>query len=179
MRTTLNCNCATLNIARNNDAMLRPTRRAVLGALAAAPLAASPAFAARRLDIVATTAMIADMAARIGGDRVSVASLMGPGVDPHGYRQTRADIVKLTRSDLALWNGLYLEAQMEEFFHQLAATRGRVLPLAESLLSIGDQLSGSRHSSLQDFERAVIWELRLPRTALAVLCPVTARAANC
>ncbi len=43
------------------------------------------------------------------------------------------------------------------------------LPLAESLLSIGDQLSGSRHSSLQDFERAVIWELRLPRTALAVL----------
>ncbi len=42
------------------------------------------------------------------------------------------------------------------------------LPLAQSLLSILDQLAGSHHSELADYERAVIWELRLPRTILAV-----------
>jgi len=66
------------------------------------------------LDVVATTGMIADTARRIGGDLVNVQALMGPGVDPHAYRQTRTDIVAMAKADLVLWNGLYLEAQMED-----------------------------------------------------------------
>ena len=45
---------------------------------------------------------------------------MGPGVDPHSYRQTRTDIAAMARADLVLWHGLYLEAQMEEFLLDLA-----------------------------------------------------------
>jgi manganese/zinc/iron transport system substrate-binding protein len=45
---------------------------------------------------------------------------MGPGVDPHSYRQTRSDIAALVNADLTLWHGLYLEAQMEEFIGQLS-----------------------------------------------------------
>jgi manganese/zinc/iron transport system substrate-binding protein len=44
---------------------------------------------------------------------------MGPGVDPHAYRQTRSDIVATASADLVLWHGLYLEAQMEEFLLEL------------------------------------------------------------
>jgi manganese/zinc/iron transport system substrate-binding protein len=44
---------------------------------------------------------------------------MGPGVDPHAYRQTRSDIVATANADLVLWHGLYLEAQMEEFLIEL------------------------------------------------------------
>ncbi len=72
------------------------------------------------VNVVATTGMIADAARAIGGDLVTVVALMGPGVDPHAYRQTRADIVAAARADLVLWNGLYLEAQMEDFFLNLA-----------------------------------------------------------
>jgi manganese/zinc/iron transport system substrate-binding protein len=46
--------------------------------------------------VVATTGMIADAARAVGGDLVEVQALMGPGVDPHAYRQTRTDIVALT-----------------------------------------------------------------------------------
>jgi hypothetical protein len=53
----------------------------------------SPAIAQERLEIVATTGMIADAAREVGGDLVKVSALMGPGVDPHAYRQTRSDIV--------------------------------------------------------------------------------------
>ncbi|MET4104357.1 manganese/zinc/iron transport system substrate-binding protein [Roseovarius sp. MBR-78] len=91
-------------------------------------LAAAAAFAAPRahaqggpLGIVATTGMIADAARDIGGDHVEVQALMGPGIDPHSYRQTRTDIAALTRADLVLWHGLYLEAQMEDFLHRLGA----------------------------------------------------------
>jgi len=76
--------------------------------------------------------MIADAARQVGGDLVEVRALMGPGVDPHAYRQTRSDIVAMTRADLVLWHGLYLEAQMEDFFHQLAKRR-TVVAVAEAL----------------------------------------------
>ncbi len=55
---------------------------------------------------------------------------MGPGVDPHSYRQTRSDIVAMTRADVVLWHGLYLEAQMEEFFDRSRRKR-RVVAVAE------------------------------------------------
>lgn len=106
-------------------------RAALLGGLAV--VATAPmARAQTRLNVVATTGMIADAVARVGGDLVAVRALMGPGVDPHGYRQTRSDIVAMTRADLVLWHGLYLEAQMERFFADLGKKR-RVVAVAERL----------------------------------------------
>ena len=117
--------------------MTRTTRRhflhlatATIGtaALMATPLRARPAA----LNVVATTGMIADAARNVGGDLVEVTALMGPGVDPHSYRQTRSDIVALTRADAVLWHGLYLEAQMEEMLLKLA-DRGRVTAVGEAV----------------------------------------------
>lgn len=84
---------------------------------------ADPVSAAPVVTVVATTSMIADAARQIGGDRVAVTALMGPGVDPHSYRQTRSDIAAMLRADAVLWHGLYLEAQLEEFLHDLAKRR--------------------------------------------------------
>jgi manganese/zinc/iron transport system substrate-binding protein len=88
--------------------------------------------AAAQVNVIATTGMIADAARQIGGTHVEVRALMGPGVDPHGYRQTRSDIVAMTRADLVLWHGLYLEAQMEEFLLDLGRRRA-VVAVAETL----------------------------------------------
>jgi manganese/zinc/iron transport system substrate-binding protein len=103
---------------------MRISRRGVVGLLGMALLAPAPrVFADAPLKVVATSGMIADAARRIGGEHVEVRALMGPGVDPHAYRQTRTDIVAMTRADLVLRHGLYLEAQMEDFFADLAANR--------------------------------------------------------
>lgn len=102
---------------------LLPTLTAVLVAVAAVFALPATASAADKLTVVATTGMIADAARRIGGDAVEVRALMGPGVDPHAYRQTRTDIVAMTKADLILRHGLFLEAQMEEFFQKLGRTR--------------------------------------------------------
>ncbi|WP_275401727.1 metal ABC transporter solute-binding protein, Zn/Mn family [Rhodosalinus halophilus] len=95
-------------------------------------LLAVGATAQERLAVVATTGMIADAARNVGGDLVEVEALMGPGVDPHAYRQTRTDIVATARADLVLWNGLYLEAQMEEFLLDLAQDK-HVVAVAEAV----------------------------------------------
>lgn len=112
------------------------TRRSVLLGLGGSVIAAAvPARASDGpLKVVATTGMIADAARTVGGEFVNVTALMGPGVDPHSYRQTRSDILAMTRADLTLYHGLYLEAQMEEFLDTLAEER-RVVAVAESIPS--------------------------------------------
>lgn len=109
-------------------------RRFFIMALGAASLLAltDRAQAQEPLRVVATTGMIADAAREVGGPLVEVKALMGPGVDPHSYRQTRTDIVAMTRADLVLWHGLYLEAQMEDFFADLARKRN-VVAVADGL----------------------------------------------
>lgn len=97
-----------------------------------ATLIAGQAMAEDKLTIVTTTAMIADAARAVGGEHVEVRALMGSGTDPHGYRQTRTDILALTRADLVLWHGLYLEAQMEDFLLDLG-NRKPVVAVAETI----------------------------------------------
>lgn len=94
--------------------------------------------ASDKLDVVATTSMIADAAREIGGAQVTVKSLMGPGVDPHSYRTTRGDITAMVRADLVLYSGLDLEAQMVEFFEDLkkrkrVAAVGEAVPVAQRI----------------------------------------------
>nr|WP_246082633.1 zinc ABC transporter substrate-binding protein [Rubellimicrobium rubrum] len=100
--------------------------------LATVPLAPRLAHAQAVRDVVATTGMIADTTRVLGAESVAVRALMGPGVDPHSYRQTRSDIVALINADLTLWHGLFLEAQMEDFFGDLAS-RKPVVAVADSL----------------------------------------------
>ncbi len=107
------------------------SRREILG-ICLGLAVGSAAVAETPLTVVTTTGMIADAARQVGGAAVEVQALMGPGVDPHAYRQTRSDIVAMGRADLVLWHGLYLEAQLESFLLELAEQR-RVVAVGESL----------------------------------------------
>ncbi len=82
--------------------------------------------------IVTTIAQIADVVSHIVGDKMDVDSLMGEGVDPHTYRMNRYDIAALTKADIILYNGLYLEAQMEDALERMAENKP-VIPLAETI----------------------------------------------
>ncbi|MFI9654884.1 zinc ABC transporter substrate-binding protein [Guyparkeria sp. GHLCS8-2] len=121
-------------------------------ALALLLMTPSASGADQRLSVVATTGMIADAVREIGGERVEVDGLMGPGIDPHSYRQTRSDIVAMTRADLVLWHGLYLETQMEEFLQRLVK-RQTVVAVAEGLDR--DRLLG--HEDYDDKRDPHVW----------------------
>lgn len=85
------------------------------------------------LRVTATTTMVADLAAQIGGERVEVQSLMGPGVDPHLYKASASDVTKLQNSDVILYNGLFLEGKMEEVFARMKQGGKRVFAVAAAL----------------------------------------------
>ncbi|MBX2830234.1 MAG: zinc ABC transporter substrate-binding protein [Rhodospirillales bacterium] len=112
--------------------------------LVSATFSVSGPAQAKPLTVVATTSMIADAARQVAGERANVTALMGPGVDPHSYRQTRSDIAALARADLVLWHGLYLEAQLEEFFHDLAKRR--------NVVAVGEAIDKDKLLSHADYE---------------------------
>ncbi|WP_438446460.1 metal ABC transporter solute-binding protein, Zn/Mn family [Gorillibacterium sp. sgz5001074] len=93
---------------------------ALLWVTAACGAADAPASRADgKLRITATTGMIADVAAEIGGERVEVTGLMKAGVDPHLYKASQGDIKRLEQADLILYNGLHLEGKMAEVLEKL------------------------------------------------------------
>ena len=71
-----------------------------------------------KLRVTATTTMVADLARQVGGERVEVTGLMGPGVDPHLYKASQGDVEALLGADAVFYNGLFLEGQMAEILEK-------------------------------------------------------------
>jgi manganese/zinc/iron transport system substrate-binding protein len=103
-------------------------------ALLLAPLSTALGVpAGEKIKVVATTTMVADLARKVGAERVEVKPLMGPGVDPHLYKATAADIVSLQQADVILYNGLLLEGKMQDLFAKMARSKRFVYPVTESI----------------------------------------------
>lgn len=62
-----------------------------------------------KLRVVATTSLVADVARRVGGDAITLTTLMPLGVDPHSYAPTPQDLRALNDAHVILLNGLGLE----------------------------------------------------------------------
>lgn len=89
--------------------------------------------AATPLKVVATTGMVGDLVKQVGGELVTLEVLMGPGVDPHLYKATAADVVKIRRADVVFYNGLLLEGKMTEVFERMQKQKQRVFAITEKL----------------------------------------------
>ena len=98
-----------------------------------------------KIQVVATIGMIGDAVERVGGDRVEVEGLMGPGVDPHLYKASEGDLRRLERSDAIFYGGLHLEAKMADVLERIAdqrATQAVTDAIPESRLLTPAQFQG-------------------------------------
>jgi manganese/zinc/iron transport system substrate-binding protein len=91
--------------------------------------------------VLTTVGMVGDVAAAIGGACFEVDTLMGPGVDPHAYRATAADVRNLQEADLVLYVGLDLEARLGEVLSRLA-DRKPVVAVADVAIDETRRLTG-------------------------------------
>jgi len=87
----------------------------------------------KKLKVATTVTMVADLVRQVGGDRVEVAALMGPGVDPHLYKAAASDITKLQQADVIFYSGLLLEGKMQDIFAKLARSKRFVYPVTEAI----------------------------------------------
>lgn len=97
--------------------------------------------------IVTTTTILTDLVKNIGGEKVDVTGLMGPGIDPHLYKASEGDVSKLYAADLIIYTGLHLEGKLVDVFAQMERQGKQQIALGEVLdkskLRVSDQFGGN------------------------------------
>lgn len=101
---------------------------ALMAAFAAVP---GHALAQEKLKVVASFSILADFAKNVGGERVDVAMLVGPGGDAHVYTPAPADARSVAAARLVIVNGLGFEGWLARLVRSagnkatvITATRG-------------------------------------------------------
>lgn len=115
------------------------------------------------LRLVATTSILADMVREVGGDLVHVEGLMGPGVDPHLYKASEGDVVRMSSADVVFYNGLHLEGKMVEIFEQMHE-RGRSVFAVTHAIAPDSLLQSALFTG--NFDPHIWFDVRLWREAV-------------
>jgi zinc/manganese transport system substrate-binding protein len=91
-----------------------------------------------RLNVVASFSITGDFARNVGGERVSVTTLVGPDGDVHVYTPAPADAKKIADAKLVVINGLGLEGWLPRLV-QSAASKATIVTATNGIapLKIG------------------------------------------
>lgn len=102
-----------------------------------------------KLQVVTTTTMLTDLVKNIGGEAIVIEGLMGSGVDPHLYKASEGDVMKLYNADLIIYNGLHLEGKLENVFEKME-NQGKTSIAVSDILNKKDLINSSDFASNYD-----------------------------
>jgi zinc/manganese transport system substrate-binding protein len=91
-----------------------------------------PAHAQERLNVVASFSILGDFAKNVGGERVSVTTLVGPNGDVHVYTPAPADAQKIANAKIVIFNGLGLEGWLPRLV-QSAGSKGTMVTASQGI----------------------------------------------
>ena len=76
-----------------------------------------------RLNILASTTFLADIAQNIAGDRAKVDSLLPFSADPHAYQPAPSDVAEISTSNVLILNGLKYESFIQPLLNNADGER--------------------------------------------------------
>lgn len=76
-----------------------------------------------QIQVLTTFGLVTDVVSAVGGERVSITTMMGPGVDPHVYRPTPSDVSAMDNAEVIFYSGLGMEARLEEMFEKMSGDK--------------------------------------------------------
>jgi zinc/manganese transport system substrate-binding protein len=119
------------------------SRRWMLPAAAGLALlmTAGPAPAQDKLKVLATFSILGDLVKNVGGDRVEVATLVGPNSDAHVYAPAPADAKKVADAKVVIVNGLGYEGWMS----RLAKASGSKAPVVVASKGVKERKAPGGH----------------------------------
>jgi len=75
----------------------------------------------KKLNVLATTSIVADVVSNVGGTAINVDYFLPLGTDPHNYDPTPQDIAKISDADIVFANGAGLEEFLEPLLESAEA----------------------------------------------------------
>ena len=88
---------------------------------------------AEPLNVVVGNTVLADLTARVGGDRVSVHNLIPPGSDAHSWRSSPQDSVRIAEAQVIVSNGAELSEAVEQLIENAASSSAVQVITSEGL----------------------------------------------
>jgi zinc/manganese transport system substrate-binding protein len=134
--------------------------------------AAVPARAQERVKVVASFSILGDFVGHVGGDRVSVTTLVGPDSDAHIYSPTPADAKKIADAKLIVINGLGFEGWLPRLVKS-ASGKATVVTATSGIASLKLGSDADPHA-WQSVANAKIYVGNI-RDALAIADPGSAQ----
>jgi zinc/manganese transport system substrate-binding protein len=90
---------------------------------------------AEPIKVVASFSIISDFAREVGGDRIALTTLVGPGGDAHVYEPKPADVAAMTEAQVVLVNGLHFEGFLERLV-ETSDTKAEVVELTKGVKAL-------------------------------------------
>lgn len=97
--------------------------------------AGKPAARGDKLRVVATTTIVGDVVAQVGGDAIALTVMLPVGADPHVFDPSPQDMAKVADADVIFVNGAGLEAFLERLLEN-AGGDADVIHVSEGLAFI-------------------------------------------
>lgn len=94
------------------------------------------------LRVVATTGIVGDVVANVGGDLIELTVLLPPGTDPHAYEPTPRDVAAVADAHLLFANGLNLEEFLDPMLES-AGAEARTVHLSDGVTAL--EAAGDEH----------------------------------
>ncbi|NUM48817.1 MAG: zinc ABC transporter substrate-binding protein [Anaerolineales bacterium] len=107
--------------------------------------AQTPGASNGKLIVVATTTLIGDVAAKVGGDLIELSVMMPAGADPHSFEPAPADLSKVADADLVLVNGIEFEGFLEKLIEN-AGDEAKVVTVSEGIETIAFVEGADEHA---------------------------------
>lgn len=85
----------------------------------------------KKISIVTTFYPLEEFARAVGGDRVTVSSIVPPGTEPHDYEPSQKDIISIYQADIFLLNGAGVDAWAEKIRPELEQQGVKVIQMSE------------------------------------------------
>lgn len=85
----------------------------------------------KKISVIATFYPLQEFARAVGGDAISVKSIVPIGIEPHDYEPTPQDIVSIYQADIFLLNGAGIDAWAEKIVPELKKRGIKVLQMSE------------------------------------------------
>lgn len=119
----------------------------------------------RRPVVVATTSIIGDVVANVGGDGIELIVLVGPGQDVHSYEPGPGALARVADAEVIFTNGFELEEQLGQTLAALAADEGiPLVPLSENLDWIGQESGVPDPHLWMDVANVIEWTRRVQQS---------------
>jgi len=83
------------------------------------PLTAIELADGARLQVIASTNIVADVVSQVGGDQIDLLPLIPTGADPHSFTPTPQDLIVLNQTQVIFINGLQLEESLMPMLESL------------------------------------------------------------